>query len=172
MNSLSILIYLVDVIESIGNALMPLTIFSISFAILSGIAYVISVLNSLGTNSYYASERATAEQFKPYALKGFKWAISLLVIFGLVNVAIPSKQTMILIAASEVSEFLITSEAGQKAINSTVNGAQSAINSTVSGLTQVGGVSSDALNLLKSYIAKEQAEITKELTGSLVKDIK
>lgn len=161
MNSLSILIYVVGIAEKIENNIGGAGVISALLLIGFTFAYAVTLVLGSGTDSYNASERETANTFKPFAKSGLRWSIVLVVVLSFLNFFFPTKQTMILIAASEVSEKIVTSEMAQKALNS-----------TVSGLTQVGGVSSDALLLLKTYIAKEQAELSKELAGNLMKDIK
>lgn len=149
MNSLSILIYIVGVAEKIEQNIGGAGLISAILVVLFAIFYCVAVANSVGNSEYYQSDRELAARFIPSLKSGLRWSIVLAVVLSLMNFFFPTKQTMIMIAASEVSEKIITSEAAQNALN------------------QVGGVSSDAMNLLKSYIAKEQAEIAKELADTI-----
>ena len=149
MNSLSIMIYVVGVAEklqdNIGGAGFLVGVLCVLFAI----GYAIAIGNSVGTSDYNKYDRELANRFIPGLKSGLRWSISIAVILSLLNFLFPTKQTMIMIAASEVSEKIITSETAQSALN------------------QVGGVSADAMTLLKTYIAKEQAELTKEIAEAV-----
>lgn len=153
MNSLSLLIYIVGVAEKIEQNIGGLGFFSFMFAAVSIIGYVASVIVGSGTSKLYEDERATANNVKPFFKKALRYSTALAIVVALINLAFPTKQTMILIAASEVTETVITSPAAQKA------------------LSEVGSVGSEAAGLLKSYIAKEQAKIAKELAELAKKEI-
>lgn len=112
---------------------------------LSGCAFIFAKFNE---DMFEAASALT-----PIATRAFKTASYSLVFCLVLNFLFPTKQTMILIAASEVSETVIKSETAQKA------------------LSEVGGVSSDAVNLLKSYIAQEQAEIAKQMAETVKETI-
>lgn len=145
MNGLSILIYVVGLAEKV-EMLLPNFFPGILMVMgLSGFGYLAAKFNE-----------DTFKEFSgiaPIAARAFKTASYSLAFCLVLNFLFPTKQTMILIAASEVSETVIKSETAQKA------------------LSEVGGVSSDAVNLLKSYIAQEQAEIAKQMAETVKETI-
>lgn len=154
MNTLSWVIYLVGFVEKIGLHISVPLVFSFAIGIISGIGFVFLKFFKADEPNIYYGDNAEAKLKKhldfsdtmlAFSGKIFKYAAAIWVFFAFVNVVVPTKQIMILIAASEVSETVITSEAAQKTLN------------------EVGGVGAEAIGLLKTYIAKEQASIAKEL---------
>lgn len=152
MNSLSLLIYVVGVAEKIEGNIGGFGFLSFILLAVSIIGYVICMVYSYDQSSYSKNEREIAIGIKPFLKSAIRYSTALAIVLALINFFFPTKQTMILIAASEVTETVITSETAQKA------------------LAEVGGVGSEAAGLLKSYIAKEQAKIAKELAGLAIKE--
>lgn len=130
MNSLSILIYLIGVIESLNNIFPVIGMGCILAIIMICFGHLVEGLRIK----------------PPYSGIIKKLVITLCVICAL-NVVIPDKKYVILIAASEVGEKMIDSENGKK----------------------LTGLSGDTIDLLRVYIKQQtdqiRNEVSKEITG-------
>jgi hypothetical protein len=145
MNALSWLIYLVGMITNLSAALgviLGVSIFlCIAILIFKAIAF-------LSANDSWKKEALQAEDYiawqKQFS-KYFKWVFSIFVVSLFLTIFVPERQTMIMIAASEVSERVIKTETMQSALN------------------DVSGLSGDAVELLKEYIKSETDKIKKSV---------
>lgn len=143
MNALSWLIYLIGMITNLTSALgviLGFAIFiSIAIVIIKGIRFMIaSDIGSTKDESYISWQKT----FSGY----FKWAFSILAISVFLTIVVPERQTMIMIAASEVSERVLETETMQNALN------------------DVSGLSKDTVDLLKEYIKTEMINLKKSVT--------
>jgi len=128
MNNLSYLIYLAGVINNIGNTVGGISTIATLAAIVSSIAYVLSVI--------FAGDR-TADVATPLAAKTMKISIPLAVVVSFLFAIIPNRQTVMLIATSEVGDQLIANE-------------------------KVNGVIDPSIELLKAWIAKTTQDFKQE----------
>lgn len=109
MNNLSWLLYLGDIIENL-KAVLDI------FLVLGFISTVCSV----GVGFYLKGETYDEESVlkgKYIHKKVLFVCLPLLIVFGLVTSMLPSKQTIYLIAASEMGEEAIKSTTGKKALD-------------------------------------------------------
>lgn len=104
MNNLSWLLYLSDVLPSLS---VSIAVISAVSGMLFGIAVVIFWCIYFD-DDYYISIKV------PIILSCF---LVFTVFFGLLSNLIPSKQTILLIAASEMSEQVVKSQDGQEIMN-------------------------------------------------------
>jgi hypothetical protein len=99
MNSLSWMIYLADVVGSIG------VLFAISATLLAG-AIAFSML-------WAAIEEEDIRMCRPYV----KWLAPAMVSLALIAALLPSRTTVYAIAASETGENILNSDTGNKAVS-------------------------------------------------------
>lgn len=118
MNSLSWFLYLSDTLPSLSNTL---SFFGALAAIVSAIGFAMTFLNTDSTRednmARYARYQSTGRQLLSRAAP---WAIGLF----LIATVIPSSKTMYAIAASEVGEQVIKSEAVQGVANDATKALQ------------------------------------------------
>lgn len=124
MNDLSWLIYLADIAGRVGGLLIFLTV-------LSGTAAVVSLIVAFAAAIDDYLEIAAA------ARRIFRQALPASIACGLIAGFIPDRQTVMMIAASEI---------GQRAVNS----------------PNVAAVVDPSLELLKAWIAKTTADLKKQ----------
>lgn len=101
MNNLSWLLYLSDVLPSLSVGMGMISVIS---GILFGIATVIFWCTYFDKNDYVSIK-------VPITLSCF---LVFTIFFGLASNLIPSRQTILLIAASEMSEQVVKSQDGQE----------------------------------------------------------
>jgi len=104
MNSLSWLMYTADVVAGIGGALALIVILGIG-------AVALRVIWSMVTYSNYEDDQSLTAG-KSTVVK----ALTVVLIALLIDVLVPSKETVYLIAASEVGEQVVTSEEGKRVL--------------------------------------------------------
>lgn len=106
MNSLSWLLYFGDVVGSV-NAVISILV-------------LLTILSGIGLLMFAIIETPWCEEQKKEHFKTVKgWASTWLKVVGVVyfvGVLFPSKQTVYMIAASELGEEVITSETGKKLV--------------------------------------------------------
>jgi hypothetical protein len=124
MNDLSWLIYLADIAGSVGGLLIFLTV-------IAGTAAVVSLIVAFAAAVDDYLEIAAA------ARRIFRQALPACIACGLIAGFIPDRQTVMMIAASEI---------GQRAVNS----------------PNVAAVVDPSLELLKAWIAKTTADLKKQ----------
>jgi len=124
MNDLSWLIYLADIAGSVGGILTFL-------AVIAGATAVVSlIVTGIAVADRHLETAAAARRI-------FRQAMPAGIACGLIAGFIPGRQTVMMIAASEI---------GQRAVNS----------------ASVAGVVDPSLELLKTWIAKTTAEMKKQ----------
>ena len=108
MNNLSILIYLSDVTGNLGNFL---TFVAVVFGILGVVSLIVWLVSHDETDTYYrrleSDVLASRRETRKTAWRWF-WCFYGLMVFtgGLANL-VPSRQTVLLIAASEMGERVL-----------------------------------------------------------------
>lgn len=127
MNGVSLLIYLVSVTSSLSLALG----WALGISLILVLIFLIVTLSSAGESSD-AMQKAHV-----WGLKYFKRMVWITIFVTLGIVFVPSRQDMIMIAASEVGEYVIQTEEMQGAVN------------------EVSGLSKDSVTLLREYIKSE-----------------
>ncbi len=101
MNNLSLLIYLAGVTGSLGGFL---TFVTVVFAILAVVSVIVWLV-SLSDSNFSSTEQA--ERVKKHSWR-WGWAFLALMIFtGSVSALVPSRQTVLLIAGSEMGERVL-----------------------------------------------------------------
>jgi formate hydrogenlyase subunit 3/multisubunit Na+/H+ antiporter MnhD subunit len=122
MNNLSWMIYLAGVSESLSGFFVFITVI---FAILTAIATIVSVVNAVETDAYnrrYSDNTLTYKRsLKKSAFKIAITAFICMIIAGSTSALLPSRQTVLLIAASEIGERVVTSERAQSVIDPSVD---------------------------------------------------
>lgn len=97
MNSLSWLIYLADVLPSLGGILS----FAAYPAIIATVIFTIGFFSTLGESE---------KEEHDFAARILKTAVTVALICGLFGALFPSKQTIMMIAASEFGEKIATTD--------------------------------------------------------------
>ena len=150
MNSLSILIYAVEVISNLSSAAWA--IFPI-FTILTIFLFIIRAGGEVEWD-HKGSAREQAEKSDKLAsfdawnnrLRYYRrWTQWVAIVAVISLVLVPNRQTAIMIAASEVAEIVVKSEEAQTVVK------------------DVTGLGTDAVGLLKTYIQTEQKKLMDEL---------
>lgn len=144
MNSLSLLIYAVELIANIGTLATSLLVIGIIVFLFTSLCWFI-IQNCKGEHGY--------EQWNGIWSWFIPRAFAAIVIATLLLVFIPNRQTTIMIAASEVAEVVVKTEEAKEVMA----GAKGA-------LKEVSGLSSDAVGLLKQYIQNETQKLVEEAT--------
>ena len=144
MNSVSWFLYMADILSGI----------QVFFGLVGTIGVLVSAFAAFAASFTYEERRkfidvdkrgyGNYETYTEYPLKTLRpWAIvgvSLSIIFMLIAISIPSKETRFAIAASQVGEQIIQLEEVQE----------------VGG--EVGGLAKDAINLLRQNIQEQLTE--------------
>ena len=122
MNNLSWMIYLAGVSESLASFFAFITVI---FAIVAAISAIVSVVNAVETDPYNRRYCDDTLAYKRSIKKSaFKIAITTfvcMIIAGSTAALLPSRQTVLLIAASEIGERVVTSERAQSVIDPSVD---------------------------------------------------
>ena len=146
MNSLSFLIYKISVLISLKYLLTAIIVVSILLIGISAFATLIS----FATGSYTTREQL--EGFKPFRSNIAYYIKRVIAVFSIaliVNIFVPEQKYLILIAASEVGEAVVKSEAVQSAGG------------------EIAGLSKDSVTLLRMYIQQQISEFEKESKNDL-----
>lgn len=109
MNSLSWFIYLTQVVPGLGQMFT-------GFAIVLGTALALSFM----VRGMASDEDDYEEELKPKFIKFQKYSTICVVVFALLSTVIPNRQTLILIAASEVGEKVYQSDKVKSIIDPSV----------------------------------------------------
>ena len=119
MNNLSIVIYLADVIPSLGGLFAFLSVASIFCIIMSTICYFINRGDlNMSLRSNYRKEYADHEKENmDLSAKGFRWSVAVFLIAVIPAIAIPNRDTIMMIAASEFGETALKSDDVREIVN-------------------------------------------------------
>lgn len=134
MTTLSWLIYLISTLNNLGIFLIIIMLFALVATVVSMVAYTIIA------NETCVKEIDKIEP-KARAAKWIKRFVLIAVISGLINVFIPGREYMIMMAGAEVANVAVNQDVVKNAGS------------------QVAGLSSDAINLLRDYIRKQTEEL-------------
>lgn len=137
------MIYAVELVTSIGTLATTLLVIGIIVLLFTSLCWFI-IQNYKGDSNY--------DQWNGIWTYFIPRAFATIVIATLFVVFIPSRQTTIMIAASEVAEIVIKTEEAKEVMD----GAKGA-------LKEVSGLSSDAVGLLKQYIQNETKQLAAEM---------
>lgn len=109
MNSLSWLIYTISVLDKLGSI-------SVIVMFMAGVATVITLAAWVITwGEYYGNEPFPTQHFTRW----LKISVPLLVTAAVLHIAIPNDKNMMLIAASEVGQRVITSDQAKTVMDKT-----------------------------------------------------
>lgn len=129
MNNLSWFIYLTQVVPGLGQMFTGL-------AIVLGTALALSFMVRVMSSD----EDDYEEELKPMLIKFHKYSTICGVVFALLAVSIPNRQTMILIAASEVGEKVYQSEKAKAILDPSVELLQEWIKKELTSLKEKGNI--------------------------------
>ena len=104
MNNLSIVIYLADVIPSLGNL----------FGFLS---FTSGLIILFATFAYFMSKDIGEKDMVDTSVKIFRWAAVVFCVSFVLNTIIPRRDTIMMIAASEYGESVLKSDDVKEIIN-------------------------------------------------------
>jgi len=111
MNSLSWSIYVIQILGSLDIFLSWLAGF---LFFTGGVAFVIRIVTA-------DAKDADAQQIHAKMMRYVKWAISCGFVVAFINVVVPDRNTMLLIAASQIGERVVSSEAVQNVVDPSVD---------------------------------------------------
>jgi hypothetical protein len=112
MNSVSWFVYLADALANLKSALFGILFFGIPAAIALTVGGI--VIRSGDWSWVKDTDRKFWEERRKQCASAAKVAWPVVAVLVIVNIAIPSKNTMYAIAASEVGERVLKSEAAQE----------------------------------------------------------
>lgn len=138
MNALTLMIYLISML---GNLKVVFGFLIAGLAIFGGITLIIFLASADNGNGSAAM----------FGAKWFKRSIPALILVCFITALIPDRQTMIMMAASEVGEYVVQTEQMQGALD------------------EVGTLSKDSVELLREYIKAETMQIRKAAESELEK---
>jgi hypothetical protein len=121
MNNLSIVIYLADVIPSLGGLFTFLSVFSICCITFSAICYFFNrgELKYSERSNYLKEYAAREKESMDLSAKCFRWAVAVFLIAVIPATAIPKRDTIMMIAASEYGETALKSDDVREIIDPT-----------------------------------------------------
>lgn len=118
MNNLSIVIYLADVIPSLGGLFAFLTISSVAITGISGLAYLINRFDHLSSLKYRNERSASISKcHMRVCSKIFRSAMVVFLIAVIPCIVIPRHDTIMMIAASEYGESALKSDDVKEIVN-------------------------------------------------------
>lgn len=129
MNTLSIVVYLINMLGPLIGFFIALTVFFGALVIINGIIYGIVTNEGHYSNPTPEWNASKIKTIKKYAV------LAIMMLF--ISVVVPTPKTATLIAASEIGQMVIESENG------------------VAITDNVSGVASDSMKLLRKYIQNE-----------------
>ena len=122
MNNLSWMIYLADASASLASFLFFIAfVFGIA-AVIATITVIVNVFETDEYNRRYSDDIITSKRsLKKSAFKIAITAFICMIITGSTSSLLPSRQTVLLIAASEIGERIVTSERAQSVIDPSID---------------------------------------------------
>lgn len=115
MNKLTILLYLMDALES-----MSLFIWFgiIATAVAAFVTMIVYFTNKFDSTTWRTDERtAHTKEIENSAKRSSFWFTGTFIVLVFISILIPSTQTLYLMAGSEVGEMAATSERGEQILN-------------------------------------------------------
>lgn len=116
MNSLSIFLYLIDVLDGVADFAAFMAIISFVASLLGAAIFIVATSEANKkhrSDEQREEDRKLAKSSKPW----LKRAILTFFIVSVIVLLIPSQKTMYLIMGSEVSQEIINSETGKRVQN-------------------------------------------------------
>jgi uncharacterized membrane protein YjgN (DUF898 family) len=118
MNNLSIVIYLADIIPSLGGLFAFLTIVSVAIMAISGLAYFINRSDHLSSLKYgHERSGSISKSHMMVCAKIFRSAMVVFLIAVIPCIVIPKRDTIMMIAASEFGETALKSDDVREIVN-------------------------------------------------------
>ena len=120
MNNLSIIIYFADVVPNLGSLFAILSTLSVFVIILSSIAYLqkrSEFIDSEREGASYAKHAQEAKSSMDFWIKIFRLALVIFLVAIIPSIAIPKRDTIMMIAASEYGETALKSDDVQEIVN-------------------------------------------------------
>jgi hypothetical protein len=128
MNSLSWLLIFANFADKVENTTYFFAVVFTILSLMSLIAYLLCGLNS---------DDSDFQRFMPFATKWLKVASGIMAVLWIIDIIIPSKQTVIMVAASEVGQRVLESDKAGNIAKS------------------VNGIIDPSVELLQTYIQNE-----------------
>ena len=120
MNNLSIIIYFADVVPKLGSLFAILSTLSVFVMVLSSIAYLqkrsdfrTSVREGAGYEKHAHDEKAMMD----FWIKVFRLALVIFLVAIIPSIAVPKRDTIMMIAASEYGETALKRDDVQEIVN-------------------------------------------------------
>ena len=118
MNNLSLVIYLADVIPSIGALFSILAILTAILTIIVAIVYMVNRTEAYESERYRnESLRIKEEKNAELCAYFFRWTVAIFFITVIPAIIIPKRDTIMMIAASEFGETALKSDDVQEIVN-------------------------------------------------------
>ena len=120
MNNLSIIIYFADVVPKLGSLFAILSTLSVFVMVLSSIAYLqkrSEFIDSEREGESYAKHAQETKSSMDFWIKVFRLALVIFLVAIIPSIAIPKRDTIMMIAASEYGETALKSDDVQEIVN-------------------------------------------------------
>ena len=120
MNNLSIIIYFADVVPKLGSLFAILSTLSVFVIVLSSIAYLqkrSEFIDSEREGASYAKHAQEAKSSMDFWIKVSRLALVIFLVAIVPSIAIPKRDTIMMIAASEYGETALKSDDVQEIVN-------------------------------------------------------
>ena len=120
MNNLSIIIYFADVVPKIGSLFAILSTLSVFVIVLSSIAYLqkrSEFIDSEREGASFAKHAQETKSSMDFWIKIFRLALVIFLVAIIPSIAIPKRDTIMMIAASEYGETALKSDDVQEIVN-------------------------------------------------------
>ena len=120
MNNLSIIIYFADVVPKLGTLFAILSTLSVFVIVVSSIAYLqkrSEFRNSVREGAGYEKYAHDEKSMMDFWIKIFRLALVIFLVAIIPSIAIPKRDTIMMIAASEYGETALKSDDVQEIVN-------------------------------------------------------
>ena len=120
MNNLSIIIYFADVVPKLGSLFAILSTLSVFVMVLSSIAYLqkrSEFIDSEREGASFAKHAQETKSSMDFWIKIFRRALTIFLVAIIPSIAIPKRDTIMMIAASEYGETALKSDDVQEIVN-------------------------------------------------------
>ena len=120
MNNLSIIIYFADVVPKLGTLFAILSTLSVFVIVVSSIAYLqkrSEFIESEREGASYAKHAQETKSSMDFWIKIFRLALVIFLVAIIPSIAIPKRDTIMMIAASEYGETALKSDDVQEIVN-------------------------------------------------------
>lgn len=120
MNNLSIIIYFADVVPKLGSLFAILSTLSVFVMVLTSIAYLqkrSEFIESEREGASFAKHAQETKSSMDFWIKIFRLALVIFLVAIIPSIAIPKRDTIMMIAASEYGETALKSDDVQEIVN-------------------------------------------------------